>query len=53
MTKTSRQRAISEVRPRIAIADKNPVVRLGLKDFIVQDGRFDLVKVMRYEKIHA
>jgi DNA-binding NarL/FixJ family response regulator len=29
-------------RPRIAIVDKNPVVRAGLKDFIARDGRFEL-----------
>ena len=30
-------------RPKVAIADKNPVVRAGLKDFIARDGRFDVV----------
>lgn len=30
-------------RPRIAIADKNPVVRAGLIDFIRRDGRFEVV----------
>jgi two-component system nitrate/nitrite response regulator NarP len=32
----------SATRPRIVIADKNPVVRAGLRDFIARDGRFDL-----------
>jgi len=30
-------------RPKIAIADKNPVVRSGLRDFIARDGRFEVV----------
>ncbi len=30
-------------RPKIAIADKNPVVRSGLQDFIARDGRFQVV----------
>lgn len=30
-------------RPRIAIVDKNPVVRAGLVDYINRDGRFDVV----------
>jgi len=30
-------------RPRVAIADKNPVVRSGLRDFIARDGRFDVL----------
>ena len=30
-------------RPRIAIVDKNPVVRSGLQDFIARDGRFQVV----------
>jgi two-component system nitrate/nitrite response regulator NarP len=33
-------------RPRIAIADKNPVVRAGIQDFIARDGRFEVVGVM-------
>jgi len=33
-------------RVRVAIADKNPVVRAGLTDFIVRDGRFDVVGAM-------
>jgi two-component system nitrate/nitrite response regulator NarP len=27
-------------RPRVVIADKNPVVRAGLEDFLARDGRF-------------
>ena len=30
-------------RPKIAIVDKNPVVRSGLQDFIARDGRFQVV----------
>ncbi|MCK5549942.1 MAG: response regulator transcription factor, partial [Hyphomicrobiaceae bacterium] len=30
-------------RQKIAIADKNPVVRSGLQDFIGRDGRFQVV----------
>jgi two-component system nitrate/nitrite response regulator NarP len=30
-------------RPKVVIADKNPVVRAGLQDFIVRDGRFEVV----------
>jgi DNA-binding NarL/FixJ family response regulator len=30
-------------RPKVVIADKNPVVRAGLKDFINSDGRFEVV----------
>ena len=30
-------------RPKVVIADKNPVVRAGLKDFITGDGRFEVV----------
>jgi two-component system nitrate/nitrite response regulator NarP len=33
----------SEPRPKLAIADKNPVVRTGLVDIITRDGRFDVV----------
>ncbi len=31
---------------RIAIADKNPVVRSGLRDYIVRDGRFAIVETV-------
>jgi len=30
-------------RTRVAIADKSPIVRAGLADFITRDGRFELV----------
>jgi len=33
-------------RPRIVIADKNPVMRAGLKDFVAGDGRFDILEVV-------
>jgi two-component system nitrate/nitrite response regulator NarP len=33
-------------KARIAIADKNPVVRAGLVDYIARDGRFDVVGVV-------
>ena len=32
----------AQTRTRVAIADKNPVVRAGLADLIARDGRFDL-----------
>jgi DNA-binding NarL/FixJ family response regulator len=35
----------SQVRPRILIADKSPVVRAGLQDYIARDNRFDVVGV--------
>jgi DNA-binding NarL/FixJ family response regulator len=35
----------AQARPKIVIADKNPVVRAGLQDFIARDGRFDVVGV--------
>ncbi len=33
----------TEVRRRIVIADKNPVVRTGLVDIIARDGRFEVI----------
>jgi two-component system nitrate/nitrite response regulator NarP len=36
----------SEPRQKIAIADKNPVIRTGLVDIIARDGRFDVVATM-------
>jgi DNA-binding NarL/FixJ family response regulator len=33
-------------RPRVAVADKSPVVRSGLADIITRDGRFELVEVV-------
>ena len=32
-----------DARPRVMIADKSPVVRSGLRDFIARDGRFDVL----------
>jgi DNA-binding NarL/FixJ family response regulator len=37
------QSPVSAPRPRIVIADKNPVVRSGLQDFINRDGRFEVI----------
>ena len=34
---------LSAARPRILIADKSPVVRAGLEDYIRKDGRFDVI----------
>lgn len=34
---------LTAARPRILIADKSPVVRAGLEDYIRKDGRFDVV----------
>ena len=34
---------LSAARPRILIADKSPVVRAGLEDYIRKDGRFDVM----------
>ncbi len=38
--------ASTAVRPRIVIADKNPVVRAGLSDFLARDGRFEVFAVV-------
>lgn len=32
-----------DARPRVMIADKSPVVRSGLRDFITRDGRFEML----------
>ena len=32
-----------DARPRVMIADKSPVVRAGLRDFITRDGRFEVL----------
>lgn len=45
MAETSVQ-APSGPRPKIAIADKNPVVRAGLTDFIARDGRFEVARAV-------
>jgi two-component system nitrate/nitrite response regulator NarP len=36
----------SELSQKIAIADKNPVIRTGLVDIIARDGRFEVVATM-------
>ena len=33
-----------DARPRVMIADKSPVVRSGLRDFIARDGRFEVLE---------
>ncbi len=33
-------------RPRILIADKNPVMRAGLQDFVKKDGRFEVMEIV-------
>jgi two-component system nitrate/nitrite response regulator NarP len=35
-----------EPRPKVVIADKNPVVRAGLKDLIGHDGRFEVIGIL-------
>ena len=42
MAEPSSQAPASGPRPKVAIADKNPIVRAGLKDFITRDGRFEV-----------
>ena len=34
---------LATARPRILIADKSPVVRAGLEDYIRKDGRFEVI----------
>ncbi len=36
----------SPTRTRVAIVDKNPVVRAGLEGYVARDGRFDIVGVV-------
>jgi two-component system nitrate/nitrite response regulator NarP len=43
MAEPTQQPPANEPRPKVVIADKNPVVRAGLKDFITRDARFDVV----------
>jgi DNA-binding NarL/FixJ family response regulator len=38
--------ANSGPKPKIVIADKNPVVRAGIQDFITRDGRFEVAGVL-------
>lgn len=46
MTQPLSAEPVAGQRPRIAIADKNPVVRAGIQDFVVRDGRFEVAGVM-------
>lgn len=39
--------AAAAPKPRIVIADKNPVVRAGLVDYVARDGRFEILGVVR------
>lgn len=43
MTEMSSQAPESDLLRKVVIADKNPVVRAGLQDFITRDGRFEVV----------
>lgn len=46
VTEASTAAGSATMRARLAIADKNPVVRAGLSDIIGRDGRFDLVETV-------
>jgi len=43
MAEPTSEPATSAPRPKIAIADKNPVVRAGLQDYFKRDGRFEVI----------
>jgi len=43
MPEPSTQAPANGPRPTVVIADKNPVVRAGLEDFITRDGRFKVI----------
>jgi two-component system nitrate/nitrite response regulator NarP len=43
MAEPTAQPPANEPRPKVVIVDKNPVVRAGLQDFIMRDGRFEVV----------
>jgi two-component system nitrate/nitrite response regulator NarP len=43
MAQPTAQSPADEPRPKVVIVDKNPVVRSGLQDFIMRDGRFEVV----------
>jgi two-component system, NarL family, nitrate/nitrite response regulator NarP len=43
---SAHSRSTVAAKSRIAIADKNPVVRAGLVDYIARDGRFEVVGVV-------
>jgi two-component system nitrate/nitrite response regulator NarP len=42
MAEPTVQPPANEPRPKVVIVDKNPVVRAGLQDFIMRDGRFEV-----------
>ncbi len=46
MAEASPEHEANSPRPKIVVADKNPVVRAGLKDFIERDGRFEVIDVL-------
>ena len=46
MTTSLRPQSQSGVHVRVAIADKNPVVRAGLADLVTRDGRFAMVEAV-------
>lgn len=46
MESAASPRSVLAGKVRIAIADKNPMVRAGLVDYIARDGRFDVVGVV-------
>jgi DNA-binding NarL/FixJ family response regulator len=37
---------VANQRPRVLVADKNPIVRAGLTDIIMRDGRFETVSAV-------
>ncbi len=41
-----RDRPVQKNTAKIAIADKNPIVRAGLSDYIARDGRFDIRELL-------
>lgn len=43
MAESVPQSKLGDSRPRIMIADKSPVVRSGLRDFIVREGSFEVL----------
>jgi len=46
MAEPSSDPPVSAAHLKVVIADKNPVVRAGLKDFIARDGRFDITSAL-------
>lgn len=43
MAEPTPQPPANAARPKVVVADKNPVVRAGLQDYITRDGRFEVV----------